>query len=49
MQVLLSSHPDGLVVGKIQEGLDIPNSTLSHRLDKLKAKTLFMLASGPGF
>ena len=29
MQVLLSAHPDGLVVTEIQEELDIPNSTLS--------------------
>ena len=36
MQLLLSAHPDGLVVGEIQEELDIPNSTLSHHLDKLK-------------
>ncbi len=35
MQALLSAHPDGLVVGEIQEELDIPNSTLSHHLDKL--------------
>jgi DNA-binding transcriptional ArsR family regulator len=40
MQLLLSAHPDGLVVGEIQEELDIPNSTLSHHLDKLKAETL---------
>ena len=40
MQLLLSAHPDGLVVGEIQEELDIPNSTLSHHLDKLKAKDL---------
>jgi ArsR family transcriptional regulator, arsenate/arsenite/antimonite-responsive transcriptional repressor len=29
-----------LVVGEIQEELDIPNSTLSHHLDKLKAEDL---------
>jgi ArsR family transcriptional regulator, arsenate/arsenite/antimonite-responsive transcriptional repressor len=40
MQLLLSAHPDGLVVGEIQEELDIPNSTLSHHLDKLKAEDL---------
>jgi ArsR family transcriptional regulator, arsenate/arsenite/antimonite-responsive transcriptional repressor len=40
MQALLSAHPDGLVVGEIQEELDIPNSTLSHHLDKLKAEDL---------
>src|SRR5437868_4047392 len=40
MQLLLSAHPQGLVVGEIQEELDIPNSTLSHHLDKLKAEGL---------
>ena len=40
MQLLLSAHPEGLVVGEIQEELDIPNSTLSHHLDKLKAEDL---------
>jgi DNA-binding transcriptional ArsR family regulator len=36
VRLLLSSHPDGLVVGEIQEELGIANSTLSHHLDKLK-------------
>lgn len=40
MQLLLSAHPEGLVVGEIQNELDIPNSTLSHHLDKLKAEDL---------
>jgi len=40
MQLLLSAHPDGLVVGEIQEELDIPNSTLSHHLDKLRNEGL---------
>lgn len=40
MQLLLSAHPEGLVVGEIQEELDIPNSTLSHHLDKLKNEAL---------
>src|SRR5437868_13010133 len=40
MQLLLSAHPEGLVVGELQEELDIPNSTLSHHLDKLKSKGL---------
>jgi ArsR family transcriptional regulator len=40
MQLLLSAHPEGLVVGNIQEELDIPNSTLSHHLDKLKNENL---------
>jgi DNA-binding transcriptional ArsR family regulator len=40
MQILLSAHPEGLVVGEIQEELDIPNSTLSHHLDKLRNEGL---------
>lgn len=40
MQLLLSAHPEGLVVSEIQEELDIPSSTLSHHLEKLKAEGL---------
>ena len=40
MQLLLSAHPEGLVVGEIQDELEIPNSTLSHHLDKLKVEGL---------
>jgi ArsR family transcriptional regulator, arsenate/arsenite/antimonite-responsive transcriptional repressor len=40
MQLLLSAHPQGLVVGEIQQELEIPNSTLSHHLDKLKNEDL---------
>ncbi len=40
MQLLLSAHPYGLVVGDIQNEIDIPNSTLSHHLDKLKNEGL---------
>ena len=40
MQLLLSAHPDGLVVGEIQSELAIPNSTLSHHLEKLKNEDL---------
>ena len=40
MQLLLSAHPEGLVVNEIQSELDIPNSTLSHHLDKLKTEGL---------
>lgn len=40
MQLLLTAHPEGLVVGDIQEELDIPNSTLSHHLEKLKGEEL---------
>jgi len=40
MQLLLSAHPEGLVVGDIQGELEIPNSTLSHHLDKLRNEDL---------
>jgi DNA-binding transcriptional ArsR family regulator len=40
MQLLLSAHPEGLVVGEVQEELEIPNSTLSHHLEKLKSEGL---------
>ncbi len=39
-QLLLSAHPEGLVVGEIQDELEIPGSTLSHHLDKLKNEDL---------
>ena len=40
MRVLLSAHPDGMVVGDIGDELGIPASTLSHHLDKLKNENL---------
>src|ERR1700685_2173107 len=40
MQLLRSAHPEGLVVSEIQQELEIPNSTLPHHLDKLKAEDL---------
>ena len=40
MQLLLSAHPDGMVVGDIGAELEIPSSTLSHHLDKLKNEEL---------
>jgi ArsR family transcriptional regulator, arsenate/arsenite/antimonite-responsive transcriptional repressor len=43
MQLLLSAHPDGLVVGEIQTELDIPDSTLSHHLDKLRNEDLVLV------
>ena len=43
MQLLLSAHPEGLVVGDIQGELDIPNSTLSHHLEKLKTEGLVQI------
>jgi len=40
MRLLLSAHPDGLVVGEIGAELEIPSSTLSHHLEKLKNEDL---------
>jgi len=43
LQLLLSAHPQGLVVGAIQDELEIPNSTLSHHLDKLRTEDLVVV------
>src|SRR6195256_6765278 len=40
MQLLLSAHPEGMVVGDIGSELEIPSSTLSHHLEKLKNEDL---------
>ena len=40
VRLLLSAHPEGMVVGEIQTELGIPASTLSHHLDKLKNEGL---------
>ena len=40
MRLLLSAHPEGMVVGDIQTELGIPNSTLSHHLEKLRNEGL---------
>jgi DNA-binding transcriptional ArsR family regulator len=40
MRLLLSAHPDGMVVGDIITELGMAASTLSHHLDKLKNEGL---------
>jgi DNA-binding transcriptional ArsR family regulator len=40
MRLLLAAHPQGMVVGEIGAELEIPGSTLSHHLDKLKNEGL---------
>jgi DNA-binding transcriptional ArsR family regulator len=40
MQLLLSAYPDGMIVGDIGNELEIPSSTLSHHLEKLKNEDL---------
>jgi len=36
MRALLAAHPGGMIAGEVQDELDIPASTLSHHLEKLK-------------
>lgn len=43
MRLLLSAHPDGMVVGDILAELRIAPSTLSHHLEKLKHEGLVMV------
>ncbi|HUI55130.1 MAG TPA: metalloregulator ArsR/SmtB family transcription factor [Bryobacteraceae bacterium] len=40
LRLLLSAHPDGMVVGEIGAELDVTAGTLSHHLDKLKNEDL---------
>lgn len=40
VRLLLSSHPEGLVVGEIQAETGIASSTLSHHLEKLRVESL---------
>jgi DNA-binding transcriptional ArsR family regulator len=40
MRLLFAAYPNGLTVGEIQAQLKIPNSTLSHHLEKLRVEGL---------
>jgi ATP-dependent Clp protease ATP-binding subunit ClpC len=40
MRLLFTAHPQGITVGDIQAQLRIPNSTLSHHLEKLRVEGL---------
>src|SRR5579872_2242408 len=40
VRLLLSAHPEGMVVGEVGDELGIPSSTLSHHLEKLKQEDL---------
>ena len=40
LRLLLSAHPDGMIVNEIQSELQITGSTLSHHLDKLRSEDL---------
>jgi ArsR family transcriptional regulator, arsenate/arsenite/antimonite-responsive transcriptional repressor len=43
LRVLLAAHPEGMVVGEIQNELGIAPSTLSHHLEKLKNEDLIAM------
>ena len=49
IQLLLSAHPEGLVVGEIHKELGIPSSTLSHHLEKLRREDLVTVARESAF
>jgi ArsR family transcriptional regulator, arsenate/arsenite/antimonite-responsive transcriptional repressor / arsenate reductase (thioredoxin) len=40
MRLLFAAHPGGLTVGDLQTQVSIPNSTLSHHLEKLRVEGL---------
>ena len=48
LRLLLSAHPDGMVVGEIQAETGIANSTLSHHLEKLKIDELVTVDAREG-
>ncbi len=43
IRLLLAAHPDGLIVGQIQEELGMAPSTLSHHLEKVKNEGLVVV------
>jgi ArsR family transcriptional regulator len=49
MRLLLSAHPEGMIVGDIQAELRIPNSTLSHHLEKLRSEGLVKVRRNGSF
>jgi len=49
MRLLLSAHPEGMIVGDIQAEVGIPNSTLSHHLEKLKTEGLVKVRRSGSF
>lgn len=40
VRLLLAAHPEGMPAGEIQAELEIPASTLSHHLEKLRGEGL---------
>jgi ArsR family transcriptional regulator len=49
VRLLLSAHPEGMIVGDIGGELDIPSSTLSHHLEKLKNEDVVRVRRGGTF
>lgn len=43
MRLLFAAYPKGMTVGDLQSRLKIPNSTLSHHLEKLRAEGLVVV------
>jgi DNA-binding transcriptional ArsR family regulator len=43
LRLLLSAHPDGMIVNEIQSELEITGSTLSHHLEKLRNEDLLTM------
>ena len=49
VRALLRAHPQGMVVGDIQAALEIPASTLSHHLERLKHEGLVRMERQSNF
>lgn len=49
LRLLLSAHPDGLVVAEIAAETGVAGSTLSHHLDKLKNEGLVTVVREKAF
>lgn len=49
VRALLRAHPEGMVVGDIQAELEIPGSTLSHHLERLKHEQLITMERQSNF
>src|ERR1044072_2037150 len=49
VRLLLSTHPDGMVVNEIQAETGVGGSTLSHHLEKLKNDDLVTAESEKAF
>ena len=49
VRLLLSAHPDGLVVSDIQAETGVAGSTLSHHLEKLRHEGLVTVAREKAF